>query len=111
MLVRRAKRPQILGHVTRDQGPSRDRHDSIQRISDLLAQGASSDALVVARNAIAGGAGYVRGFGNAVASVYRALQCPDYAEVAVHSYEPSDADLERQAQIDALMSKATRSSS
>lgn len=82
----------------------------IDAIQQLVSAGAYADALVVARNAIAENPGFVRGFGRAIATVYSALDRPEFAEIALSSYEPTDAALARHAQLQALFEQQMRRS-
>jgi hypothetical protein len=59
-------------------------------LRDLVEHDAAPVALVLARNVIAGAGLQPPGFGQAVATVYEALGRPEYAAVALTSYELSE---------------------
>lgn len=61
-----------------------------EQLSALLADDKVTDALVLARNAIAAGT-QPPGFGTSVAAIYNALHRPEYASAALRSYETPPA--------------------
>jgi hypothetical protein len=83
-----------------------DRESVLRLLGELVEQGRRHHALVVARNAIARSTcTMTRGFGNALAAVYRALGQTEYAELAFSTHEPTDEALERFEKINAMMAK------